>query len=114
MRQRQPRKYEPDHLAWVRQLPCLLCGDNTSTEAAHIRMADIRVAKPITGVGTKPDDKYVLPLCSECHRKQHHRGEERFWTDEGRHHIDPVLIALALHSVTGDHDAGMTIIQSYH
>ena len=31
---------------WTRQLPCLLCGDNTSVEAIHVRYSDLRADKP--------------------------------------------------------------------
>ena len=74
-------------------------------------MADARIGKPITGIGIRPDDRFVLPMCGKHHRAQHDAGNERqFWQVECG--IDPVIYALALHSVTGDWDAGTRIIQA--
>ncbi len=97
----------PAHLQFIRQLPCCICHDNTSTEAAHIRYAEPRAAKPQTGMGIKPDDAFTIPLCSEHHHNQHTRGERTWWTMQG---IDPIYIALALARVTGDVPAGEQII----
>lgn len=96
------------HLAFVRQLPCLICADWVSTEAAHVRFGDPRAAKPITGIGIKPDDAFVLPLCNEHHREQHSMGERNFWKACG---IDPVFICLALWRVSGDYEAGAQIVR---
>lgn len=97
--QRRPRQFDDKHLAFIRQLCCIVCQDNTSTEAAHVRMADARIAKPITGLAIKPDDKFTLPLCGDCHKQQHKMNERKFWE---QYNIDPVLMALALYSVSGD------------
>lgn len=96
------------HLAFIRSLPCVICGDNTSTEAAHIRYADPRVAKRPTGIGERPDDKFTVPLCGKHHRKQHGMSERDFWRG---HRIDPILVALALWSVTGSVEAGEAFIR---
>lgn len=93
------RRRDEKHLAFVRTLACACCGDNTSVEAAHIRMSDARIAKPATGIAIKPDDRFVLPLCSRCHREQHAGSERKFWECRDK---DPVLLSLALHSVSGD------------
>jgi hypothetical protein len=105
--QRHPRKFDEQHLAFIRRLPCIVCHDNTGTQAAHVRMSDARIAKINPGVGAKPDDKYTLPLCGECHAKQHSMNELKFW--EYRN-IDPVLMALALYSVSGDVEEAERII----
>lgn len=100
----------PKHLAFIRTLPCLCCGDNITVEAAHVRYADARVGKPITGMGTKPDDAFCLPLCNSHHRQQHEVGNERvFWAKYG---IDPILISLALFRVSGDHEVGEQIVHA--
>lgn len=96
-----------DHLAFIRTLPCIVCFDNTSTEACHVRMADARIGKPITGMGIKPDDKYTLPMCGAHHRKQHQMNEGDFWFAQK---IDPVLMSLAIYSVSGDAEAAERII----
>ena len=106
--QKQPRVHDEKHLAFIRQLPCLICNDNTATEAAHIRYSDARIGKVNAGVGAKPHDKYTVPLCGDCHRAQHTKGNERrFWNAVG---IDPILIALELYSVSGKTEEAERII----
>ena len=104
---RTARRHDKTHLDFIRQLMCLTCGDNTSVEAAHVRMADSRIGKPITGIGIRPDDRFVVPLCGRCHRHQHSTSERIWWN---RREIDPVLVALALFSVSGDYEAAAKIV----
>ena len=104
---RQPRLHDEKHLQFVRTLPCIVSKDNTSTEAAHIRYSDLRVAKRKVGVGEKPDDRWVLPLSSEQHRRQHAINERTYWKLVG---IDPILYALALYAVSGDYEKGCEIV----
>jgi hypothetical protein len=96
------------HRGFIRQLPCLVCGNSISTEAAHVRYAEPRAAKPITGIGIKPDDTFIVPLCGDCHREQHDVGERKFWSE-----IDPVYVALALTRISGDHEAGSLICAAW-
>lgn len=92
LRQREPRVRDEKHLNLIRSKPCCLCGDNTSTEAAHIRTGDLSRGKAHTGMGEKPSDKWTLPLCSRHHREQHAHGDElAFWAERG---IDPFALAL--------------------
>lgn len=107
MRQRQPRVVDPEHLAFVRALPCCVCGNDIETEAAHIRFADPRAYKRPVGKGERPDDTWAIPLCGKCHREQHRMSEPRFWASAG---IDPVFVALALTRVSGDTQAGCEIV----
>lgn len=110
MRQRHPRINNAAHLAWIRTLPCILTGENTSVEAAHIRMTDLRVDKWNAGVGAKPDDCWVLPLSGEMHRKQHQVGnEKKFWESHG---IDPIFYAMALYLASGDYERGCRIVNN--
>ncbi len=106
LRQRQPRKHDNKHLDFIRSLPCVICGDDVTVEAAHVRMIDPSIAKPMTGMGTKADDMFTLPLCGHHHREQHKIDEERFWDQHG---IDPVKRALALYAISGDHWRGRDI-----
>jgi len=85
------------HLAFVRQLPCVACGKAAPSEAAHVRTgAD-------GGVGMKPGDRYAVPLCTACHAKQHWVGELGFWCAL---RIDPLSVALRLWTVSADLKAG--------
>jgi len=85
------------HLAFVRQLPCVACGKAAPSEAAHVRTGSDG------GVGVKPGDCYAIPLCTACHARQHRIGELTFWSAL---RIDPVNVALRLWTVSADIQAG--------
>ena len=108
---RTARRHEQSHLAFVRSLPCTICGTRRQVEAAHVRYADPTYGKATTGLGTKPDDRFTLPLCAEHHRigeqSQHANGEKEWW---GHHRIDPLLVALKLHCVSGDELAAEAVL----
>src|SRR5215469_10392180 len=110
LRQRMNRRHP--HLDFISLLPCAICGDNTSTEVAHVRFADPRAAKPITGIGRKAGDEWTVPLCSKHHREQHAwpGGEQDWWKNSVDR--DPIFLALALHSVSGNHEAGCQILEN--
>ncbi len=107
-RVKSPRKEQADHLAFIRQLPCVICG-KVPSQAAHVRFADARYGKQV-GMQEKPDDKFTTPLCDVHHRSQHSIREIGFWEDIG---IDPHALALALHSVSGDLERGRKIIEAW-
>jgi hypothetical protein len=93
LRQRLPRVKDSKHLDWIRQQACCICGDNTTTEAAHIRTSNLELGKDDFGWG-RPSDKWVTPLCGAHHREQHAMGDEmKFWAKYGR---DPFLIAIQM------------------
>ncbi len=99
---RQPNpKRRAQHLAFVRQLPCVACGMRGYSEAAHVRTGTDG------GTGTKPSDRYSLPLCAVCHAWQHTIGELTFWAELG---IDPLNVALRLWTVSGEIEAGERIV----
>lgn len=100
----------PEHLDRIRLLPCLVCGDNTATEAAHVRYGDRSVGKILTGMGRKPPDWFCVPLCSRCHREQHCHGEFHWWAAKD---IDAVKVALALFVYSHDPEHCEKII-TYH
>jgi len=89
------------HLSFVRQLPCVACGQAAPSEAAHVRSGSDG------GTGIKPSDRYSLPLCSECHAMQHQFGELRFWSVLW---IDPLNVAFGLWAISGDIKAGERIV----
>jgi hypothetical protein len=94
VRQRQPRKTDDLYRFWIASLPCLLCGNNLTVEAAHVRMAEPRLRKRQTGKGEKPDDRWVLPLCHAHHQRQHAGGERVFWEIRD---VNPIAACLVLH-----------------
>lgn len=95
LRQRTPREHDKRHLDFIRQQPCCICGDDTSTEAAHIRTGSLAHGKDPTGMQQKSSDKWAVPLCGKHHREQHSMNEMAFWKSYGR---DPFMIALMLRS----------------
>jgi hypothetical protein len=101
------RKLKPDlrrranHLTFVRQLSCVVCGKTAPSEAAHVRSGSDG------GTGIKPSDRYCLSLCTSCHALQHEFGELRFWSTL---RIDPLNVALRLWTVSGDINAGERVV----
>ena len=78
---------------WITERCCLLCGDNTSVQAAHLRMHDPRFAKDNPGTGTK-DHRFINPLCSRHHHEQTNMGERMFWAQFPQ--VDPGVASVAL------------------
>ncbi|HZS57591.1 MAG TPA: DUF968 domain-containing protein [Bryobacteraceae bacterium] len=103
-----PRVRSQKHLSFIRELPCCICGNGTTVEAAHIRFTDLRAAKNNPGIGAKPSDTFVCPLCNTHHREQHAYGDEKKWW--AQYGIDPIFVSLALWHASGDHEAGLQII----
>lgn len=68
-----PMIRDSKHLKFIRSLPCCVCLKTFTVQAAHIRKGNDG------GTGLKPPDCYTVPLCSECHIKQHTKGEISFW-----------------------------------
>jgi hypothetical protein len=107
--QRRPRRENSNHLCFISERPCVICG-YTPCDAAHIKMADARVLKPQeSGIGCKADDRFTLPLCRRHHDQQHSMPERRFYQ---RYHIDPILLSLALYSISGDEQEADRLIQT--
>ena len=95
VRQRQPRERDEAFLAYVRTLPCTICGA-FGCDPAHIRSAAPQYGKRHTGMAEKPDDKWCVPLCRHHHDEQHARGDElAWWASYG---IDPFVIAIELYA----------------
>lgn len=66
------RERDEAYLAWIRTLPCLVCGGTLSVDAHHVR------EKGKGGTGTKPSDRRTVPLCREAHSSYHDIGRVRF------------------------------------
>ena len=73
------------HLQFVSQHGCTICS-RTDVQSAHIRYTG-------AGMGMKPCDSFVVPLCIEHHQEQHSMNERMFWH---LYKINPVAKALAL------------------
>ena len=79
MNQRRPRLYDRPYLDWLKTRYCIACGKPPPCDPAHIRSKSILYAKPLTGGGRKPDDRWAVPLCRSCHDQQHNHGNEMDW-----------------------------------
>jgi len=64
---------DPLYLAWIRSLPCLVCGATRGIEASHTGPR---------GLGQKSADTSAVPLCAPHHRTRkdsyHKLGARRF------------------------------------
>jgi DNA recombination protein Rad52 len=76
-----------EHLRFVAQQPCLICG-RTPSHAHHIRYAQPR------GLALKVSDEFTVPLCAIHHAENHRTGKERRWWEERK--IDPLAVAAQL------------------
>ena len=84
---KERRVRDKEHLKFVRQQPCLICGRQPS-HAHHIRFA-----QP-AALGLKVSDEFTVPLCSLHHDAVHRVGNERsWWTAQA---IDPLKAAAEL------------------
>ena len=87
-----PRRYRNrDHLRFVVQQPCLLCGRKPS-DAHHIRFVQPRA------LGRKASDEFAVPLCRSHHRAVHRAGDEKAWWKQAG--IDPIKAARKLWNQT--------------
>jgi hypothetical protein len=84
----QPRRIrDRDHLKFVAQQPCLICG-RQPCDAHHLRFTQSRA------LGRKVSDEFTVPLCRGHHREVHRHGDEAaWWSNAG---IDPTKTARQL------------------
>ena len=61
------------YLAFIRGLPCAVCGKPGPSEAAHQRILQGG------GIGLKPSDYETIPLCADCHHIEHAVGSLSLW-----------------------------------
>jgi hypothetical protein len=91
-----PRRYRNrEHLRFVAQQACLVCGRRQS-DPHHLRYLQPRA------LGRKVSDEFAVPLCRSHHRAVHRAGDERAWWQAAG--IDPVKAARKLWRQTRLHD----------
>jgi hypothetical protein len=84
----EPKRHRnKEHLRFVAQQPCLICG-RTPSDPHHLRFAQQRA------LGRKVSDEFVVPLCRSHHRALHRVGNEPGWWQAAR--IDPLNVARKL------------------
>jgi hypothetical protein len=83
-----PRRYRNrEHLRYVAQQACLICGRKQS-DPHHLRYLQPRA------LGRKASDEFAVPLCRSHHRAVHRTGDEGAWWKAAG--IDPVNVARQL------------------
>jgi hypothetical protein len=81
------RVRDREHVRYVIQQPCLICGRRPSV-AHHLRFAQNRA------LSRKVSDEFTVPLCRGHHREVHRSGDEAAWWNKAN--IDPTVTARAL------------------
>ena len=80
-----PRRYRNrEHLRYVAQQACLICGRKQS-DPHHLRYLQPRA------LGRKVSDEFAVPLCRSHHSALHRAGDEQAWWKAAG--IDPVKVA---------------------
>ena len=83
-----PRRYRNrEHLRYVTQQACLVCGRRPS-DPHHLGFMQPRA------LGRKVSDEFAVPLCRGHHRAVHRARDERAWWKQAD--IDPIKIARRL------------------
>jgi hypothetical protein len=83
-----PRRYRNrEHLRYVAQQPCLICGRKPS-DPHHLGFTQPRA------LGRKVSDEFAVPLCRGHHRAVHRSRDERAWWTQAD--IDPIKVARRL------------------
>jgi hypothetical protein len=83
-----PRRYRNrEHLRYVAQQACLLCGRKPS-DPHHLGFTQPRA------LGRKVSDEFAVPLCRGHHRAVHRSRDERVWWRQAG--LDPIKVARRL------------------
>src|SRR5262249_5315314 len=83
-----------EHLRFVGNQPCLICG-RIPSQAHHIRYAQPR------GLSLKVSDEFTVPLCAIHHHHIHTTGKEQEWWLE--RNLDPLKVSRELWQKSGEH-----------
>jgi hypothetical protein len=84
----EPRRLrDREHVRFVAQQPCLLCG-RIPSDPHHLRFVQRQA------LGRKVSNEFTVPLCRGHHRELHRRGDEAAWWAKAG--IDPTEPARAL------------------
>jgi ERF superfamily len=87
-----PRRYRNrEHLRYVMQQPCLVCGRKPS-DPHHLGFTQPRA------LGRKVSDEFAVPLCRGHHRAVHRSRDERAWWQQAG--IDLINVARRLWKAT--------------
>jgi hypothetical protein len=102
-------KKEPGYLAKVRKLPCCACDEPAPSQAHHLKSAEPDRAK-----GTKPANRFTVPLCHECHihgvEKVGSRKEAAWFRERGIMCLD---LAAALYANSHSYEAMLNVLKTH-
>ena len=106
----EPRRIrDREHVRFVAQQPCLVCG-RIPSDPHHLRFAQSRA------LGRKVSDEFTVPLCRGHHREVHRCGDETAWWQKVG--INPSEAARTLwvetHPLTGRHPGPFTVEDGSH
>jgi hypothetical protein len=90
------RRRNKAHLAFVAELPCLVC-NRSPCDAHHLKFA-----QPNT-LGRKVSDEFTVPLCRTHHNDLHRHGNEMAWWADL--HVSPIETAKHLWQSSPVHGA---------
>jgi hypothetical protein len=100
----EPRRIrDRDHLRFVTQQDCLICGRKPS-DAHHLRFTQHRA------LGRKVSDEFAVPLCRGHHREIHRSGDEVLWWQKVG--INPTGAARALRLKTHPQPTGLEALRA--
>jgi len=74
----------PKYLAYIRTLPCVICGCKAVPHHEAFGTGGMRLKGP---------DTWTIPLCLGCHKERTDSSRDRFWNGRNK---DPKLIILEL------------------
>lgn len=106
---KENRIRDPEHLSWIRTLPCLKCfesgNDLPAGVAHHITIGAKR------SMALKAGDDFLLPVCFGHHHALHTgKGESSFWGSK-IHKIND--LANNLYKISGDQESAMQLIKDF-
>lgn len=97
-------KKDPEHLEWIRTLPCCICGQ-LGCDPHHLLSA------PGRGIAMKAPDWWVVPLTRDCHDRLHRecasKTEEDWFIRQG---VQPHVLARILWHNSGDNEVAHWVL----
>lgn len=99
---------DPDYLAKLRQMPCVVCKAPAPSEIHHLKATGER------GGALRSGDKWGLPMCHDCHIngvERHGSRREVSWFQHNG--IDPLTLANSLWNSRHDLEAMMNILATH-
>ena len=99
---KRPWQRNEEHRAFVRKMNCAMKGRHKYCEERPCEFAHVRKGSD-GAMGRKPSDRYGVPLCVPCHRRQHQIGETRFWA---KIDADPLDLAAKLWALSRKYEGG--------